>query len=137
MSEDDMIEIATAAAEKPVAKEKAKSKAKTKAKSKAPRARAEKPARLGHDYDFVGKVESLRISSGAGPEGFVFGLKGRHGKRRNFRFDAADAFTLNAMAHLVLAAHAGETRIGVRTAAEVDGVLVVREIESRPKIGKD
>ena len=137
MSEDDMIEITTAAAEKPVTKEKAKSKAKTKAKSKAPRARAEKPASSGHDYDFIGKVESLRISSGAGPEGFVFGLKGRHGKRRSFRFDAADAFTLNAMAHLVLAAHAGETRIGVRTAAEVDGVLVVREIESRPKIGKD
>ena len=64
-------------------------------------------------------------------------LKGfRAGERQNFRFDAADPFAMNAMSHLVLAAHAGETKIGIRTAAEVDGILIVRELESRPKLGK-
>jgi hypothetical protein len=81
-------------------------------------------------------VESIKLKSGAGAEGFEFGLRGRHGKRKNFRFDAADPFAMNAMSHLVLAAHAGETKIGIRTAAEVDGILIVRELESRPKLGK-
>ena len=114
----------------------AKSKTKSKSKAKAPRPKAEKPASPAQDFDFVGRVESLRVKSGAGPEGFEFGLRGRHGKRRSFRFDAADAFAVNAMAHLVLAAHASDTKIGVRTAAEVEGVLIVRELESRPKLGK-
>jgi len=114
---------------------KAKEKAKTKAKPA--RAKADKPARPDHGFDFVGKVESLVVKSGAGPEGFTFCLKGRHGKRKSFRFDSADGFAMNAMAHLVLAAHAGGTRLGVRSGAEADGVVIVRELESRPKLGKD
>lgn len=133
MTENETSETVAEAAEKPAKKAKDKSKPKTKAKT--PRAKAEKPAKPD-GFDFVGKVESLRVKSNAGAEGFQFGLKGRHGKRRTFRFDAADAFAMNAMAHLVLAAHASETKIGVRTGAEVDGVLVVREIETHPKIGK-
>ena len=118
------------------AKDDAKGKAKHKAKHKTARPKLAKPAKPGHDFDFIGKVKILRVRSGAGAEGFEFGLRGRHGKHRNFRFDPADAFAMNAMAHLVLAAHASHTRLGVRTAAEVDGILLVREIESRPKLGK-
>lgn len=43
---------------------------------------------------------------------------------------------MNAMAHLVLAAHASGTKIGVRTTADVEGVLIVSELESRPKPGR-
>ena len=140
MTENETAETVEVVAETPAKKTKKKAgeKAKDKKapKAKVPRAKAEKPAKP-EGFDFVGKVESLRVKSGAGAEGFAFGLKGRHGKRRTFRFDAADAFAMNAMAHLVLAAHACETKIGVRTGAEVEGVLIVRELESRPRIGKD
>jgi hypothetical protein len=141
MTDNETTETAEVAAEKPakkakdVNKPKAKAKAKTKPKKKTPRAKAEKPAKV-EGFDFVGKVESLRVKSGAGAEGFEFSLKGRHGKRRTFRFDAVDAFAMNAMAHLVLAAHANETKIGVRTGAEIEGVLIVRELATRPGIGK-
>ena len=136
MTDNETTETVEIAAEKPAKKAKAKRKTKAKSKVKAPRAKAEKPAKP-EGFDFVGKVESLRVKSGAGAEGFEFGLKGRHGKRRTFRFDATDAFAMNAMAHLVMAAHASDTKIGIRTGAEVEGVLTVRELESRPRIGKD
>lgn len=134
MTEQEAAEAVEVVVEKPVKKPKVKAKA--KAKAKPSRAKTEKPPRPAHDFDFVGKVESIKVKSGAGAEGFEFGLRGRHGKRKNFRFDAADPFAMNAMSHLVLAAHAGETKIGIRTAAEVDGILIVRELESRPKLGK-
>lgn len=132
MTEQETAEAVEVVIEKPVKKPKAK----TKAKAKPSRAKAVKPSRPTHDFDFVGKVESIRVKSGAGAEGFEFGLRARHGKRKNFRFDAADQFAMNAMSQLVLAAHAGETKIGIRAAAEVDGILIVRELESRPKLGK-
>ena len=143
MSENEIVEPVEAAAEKP-AKKKAKDQAKNKSKAKAKvlRGKAEKSAspdkaaKPADNFDFVGKVETLRVRSGGGAESFEFGLKGRHGKRKHFRFDAADAFAMNAMAHLVLTAHASDARIGVRTGAEVAGVLVVRELESRPGLGK-
>jgi hypothetical protein len=134
MTEQEAAEAVEVVVEKSVKKPKVKAKA--KAKAKPSRAKTEKPPRPAHDFDFVGKVESIKLKSGAGAEGFEFGLRGRHGKRKNFRFDAADPFAMNAMSHLVLAAHAGETKIGIRTAAEVDGILIVRELESRPKLGK-
>lgn len=134
MTEQEAAEAVEVVVEKSVKKPKVKAKA--KAKAKPSRAKTEKPSRPVHDFDFVGKVESIKVKSGAGAEGFEFGLRGRHGKRKNFRFDAADPFAMNAMSHLVLAAHAGETKIGIRTAAEVDGILIVRELESRPKLGK-
>ena len=140
MTENETSEAVAEAAEKPAKKAKVKSKAKVKAKeknkSKPPRVKVEKPARTEHDFDFIGKVETLRVKSGAGAESFEFGLKGRHGKRKSFRFDAADAFAMNAMAHVVLAAHANDAKIGVRAGPEVEGVLIVRELESRPKFGK-
>ena len=138
MTEQEAAEAVDVVIEKPVKKAKAKTKTKSKAKAKAKpsRPKAQKPPKPTHDFDFVGKVETIRVKSGAGAEGFEFGLRGRHGKRKNFRFDAADPFAVNAMSHLVLAAHAGDTKIGIRTAAEVDGVLIVRELESRPKLGK-
>jgi hypothetical protein len=132
MTEQEAAEAVEVVVEKSVKKPKVKAKA----KAKPSRAKTEKPPRPAHDFDFVGKVESIKLKSGAGAEGFEFGLRGRHGKRKNFRFDAADPFAMNAMSHLVLAAHAGETKIGIRTAAEVDGILIVRELESRPKLGK-
>ena len=134
MTEQEAAEAVEVVVEKSVKKPKVK--AKTKAKAKPSRAKTEKLSRPAHDFDFVGKVESIKVKCGAGAEGFEFGLRGRHGKRKNFRFDAADPFAMNAMSHLVLAAHAGETKIGIRTAAEVDGILIVRELESRPKLGK-
>jgi hypothetical protein len=140
MTEQETAEAVEVVIEKPVkkakvkAKTKIKSKVKTKAKPSSPK--AEKPSKPAHDFDFVGKVESIKVKSGAGAEGFEFGLRARHGKRKSFRFDAADQFAMNAMSQLVLAAHAGETKIGIRTAAEVDGILIVRELESRPKLGK-
>lgn len=134
MTEQETAEAVEVVIEKPVKKPKAKTKA--KAKAKPSRAKAVKPSRPTHDFDFVGKVESIKVKSGAGAEGFEFGLRARHGKRKNFRFDAADQFAMNAMSQLVLAAHAGETKIGIRAAAEVDGILIVRELESRPKLGK-
>lgn len=145
MSDNEMSESAETVvitAGKPGKKSKKKAAGKTggKAKAKAAkpaRAKTDKPAKPGHDFDFVGKVESLAVKSGAGPDGFTFSLRGRHGKRRSFRFDTGDGFAMNAMAHLVLAAHAGGTRLGVRTGAEADGVFIVRELESRPKLGKD
>ncbi|MCA3560325.1 MAG: hypothetical protein IOC82_04765 [Aestuariivirga sp.] len=142
MTENETIATVEVAAETPAKKAKTKDKskaedgAKPKVKAKAQRAKAEKPARPDREFDFVGKVESLRVKSGAGAEGFEFGLRGRRGKRRGFRFDSADSFAANAMALLVLAAHASGSRIGVRTAGELEGVLIVRELESRPKMGK-
>ena len=140
MTEEETTETVEIVVEKPAKKKpKAKEKAKAKVKGKAAAPKRDKPAKPpkpAPEFDFIGKVESLRVKSGAGPEGFEFGLRGRHGKRRSFRFDTADAFAMNAMAHLVLAAHASETKIGVKTGAEIEGVLVVRELESRPKLGK-
>jgi len=136
MTENETRVIAAEGANEASKKTKEKAKTKAKAKIKRPRVKAEKATKAAHDFDFVGKVETLRVKSGAGAESFEFGLKGRHGKRKSFRFDAADAFAMNAMAHVVLAAHANDAKIGVRTGAEVEGVLVVRELESRPKFGK-
>ena len=148
MTENDPNDTVETAAEQPAKKAKAKdkskdkakaklkAKSKTKSKTKAPRVKAKKPAETAPAFDYVGKVDSLRIASGAGAEGFEFGLKARHGKRKRFRFDPADAFAMNAMAHLVLAAHAAGTKLGVRTAPEADGILIVREVESRHKLEK-
>lgn len=144
MTEQDTAEAVAVAAEPPAKKEKSKArnkakekeKAKAKVKVKPPRDTAEKSAKADDAFDFVGKVDSLSVRSGAGPEGFAFSLRGRHGKRRTFRFDPADAFAMNAMAHMVLAAHSGGAKLGVRTGAEVDGVLIVRDLETRHKLGK-
>jgi len=138
MTDQDTADAASTAAEAApkTAKTKVKAKAKTKVKkAKTTRAKVVKTAAT-HDFDFVGKVESLLVKSGTGPQGFEFGLRGRHGKRGRFRLDPADPFAMNVMAHLVLAARASETKIGVRAGAEVDGALAVRELEIYPKIGR-
>lgn len=140
MTENEPIQAVEVTEERPAKKAKGKDKAKVKAqaggKAKPARPKTEKSARSTPDYDFVGRVERLRVTSGGGAQGFEFGLRGRHGKRRNFRFDTADVFAMNAMAQLVLAAHASAAKIGVRTSAETDGVLIVRELESGPRLGK-
>lgn len=138
MTDQDMADAAAAPAEVAPKTPKTKTKAKAKAKVKKPksaRAKAAKPE-PAHDFDFVGKVESLLVKSGTGPQGFEFGLRGRHGKRGRFRLDPADAFAMNVMAHLVLAARASESKIGVRSGAGDDGVRTVRELEIYPKIGR-
>lgn len=86
-------------------------------------------------FDFVGKVESLRVKSGGAADAFAFGLRGRGGKRRSFRLDGSDPIALNAMAQILVAAHASEAKIGVRAEAG-EGTSVVRELECRPKLGK-
>ena len=45
-------------------------------------------------------------------------------------------FVMGAMAQIVLAAHAGDSRIGVRIAAGGDAIPQVTELESHPKMGK-
>jgi len=138
--ETPQVEAATGKpAKKAKDKRKSKDKAKSKAKSKAKPARpaVEKPVAPVIGFDFVDKVDSLRVKAGAGAGGVEFSLRGRHGKRRSFRFDTADDFALIAMAHLVLAANSSGTKIGLRTGAEVDGVCIVHEAESRPRLGKD
>jgi len=114
----------------------ASAKTETKAKSKAKAPRKAKAAKAASTFDFIGKVESLLVRDGAGSEAFEFGLRGRHGKRRAFRLDAANPVAMTAMVHLVLAAHASEAKIGVRAGAESGGVALVREVERRPKLGK-
>lgn len=110
---------------------------KTKAKTKTAAPRKKKSAaEASAKFDFIGKVESLRVKDGAGSEAFEFGLRGRHGKRRSFRLDSANPVAMTAMVHLVLAAHASEAKIGVRAGEERGGVALVREVESRPKMGK-
>jgi len=84
------------------------------------------------DFDFVGKVESIRVQNVSGQPLFTFGLKGRSGVRRSFQITATDSFALNIMAPVVMAAHAAETKIGVRVG---DGDEVV-EVQSRPRLGK-
>ena len=141
MTDQDTAETVAVAAETPAKKQKVKerpnNKEKAKGKAKPPRSKAEKPIKDADAFDFVGKVESLSVRSGAGPEGFVFSLRGRHSKRHSFRLDPADAFAMNAMAHLVLAAYAGDAKLGVRTTGEVGGALIVCQLESRHKFGKD
>lgn len=92
-----------------------------------------KPAEDG--FDFVGKVESLRVKSGGAAGAFEFGLRGRGGKRRSFMLDGSDPIAMNAMAQILVAAHASEAKIGVRADAG-EGTVLVRELECRPKLGK-
>ena len=112
-----------------------KGKGRRKSRDAAPKP-AKHSVEPAPEFDFVGRVESLRVAGGAGAEVFEFGLRGRHGKRQRFRLDPASPFALNAMAHLVLAAHGTGAKIGIRAGDEVEGVIVVRELESRPRLGK-
>jgi hypothetical protein len=85
------------------------------------------------DFDFIGKVESIRVQNAPGQPLFTFGLKGRSGVRRSFQITTTDSFALNIMAPIVTAAHVAETKIGVRVGA---GDEVV-EVQSRPRLGKN
>lgn len=116
------------------AAEKANTEGRAKVKAK-PR-RVKPAADAANGFDFVGKVESLLVKSGNALGGFEFGLRGRHGKRQTFRLDSSDPAAMNAMAQILVAAHASEAKIGVRADAGTDGVPQVRELECRPKIGK-
>lgn len=85
------------------------------------------------EFDFVGKVESIRVQTASGQPPFTFGLKGRNGVRRSFQLTAADSFALNIMAAIVTAAHASDVKVGVRVGA-ADEVV---EVQSRPRLGKN
>jgi hypothetical protein len=97
--------------------------------TKANKARAVKTP----DFDFVGKVESIRVNNAPGQPLFTFGLKGRNGMRRSFQITSTESFALTIMAPIVTAAHAAETKIGVRVG---DGGEVV-EVQCRPRLGKN
>ena len=115
---------------KPIKSEQKAGSSKTKsAKTKAAKTKAAKTP----DFDFVGKVESIRVQNAPGQPLFTFGLKGRGGVRRSFQITATDSFALNIMAPVVMAAHAAETKIGVRVGT---GDEVV-EVQSRPRLGKN
>lgn len=108
-------------------------KAKVTARAKANVKTKEAPAKL---FDFIGKVESIVVKSEAGAETFEFGLRGRHGLRQTLALGTSDAFALNIMAPIVTAAHASDTKIGVRVAPREGGIPQVVEVASRPKLGK-
>ena len=92
----------------------------------------DKPAKTP-DFDFIGKVESIRVVNGPEQPLFAFGLRGRNGVRRSFHIAATESFALHIMPSIVTAAHAAETKIGVRV-GEGDEVV---EVQSRPRLGKN
>lgn len=122
---------ANAAVKKAGAKRSPKGDVKSSSKSKT------KAAKPPHDgFDFVGKVESLVVKGGSTGEVFEFGLRGRHGSRQVFRLRTSDSFSLTIIAPIVTAAHATESKIGVRALADEGGTHYVTEVASRPKLGK-
>jgi hypothetical protein len=110
--------------------------AKTRPARKPARAKAKTKPSDAHGYDFVGKVESIVVRGGGEASAFEFGLRGRHGARQTFRLRASDGFALTVMAPIVTAAHATESKIGVRVAPAETGELYVLEVASRPKLRK-
>ena len=96
------------------------------------KAKSAKPTKTP-DFDFIGKVESIRVVNGPEQPLFAFGLRGRNGVRRSFHIAATESFALHIMALIVTAAHAAETKIGVRV-GEGDEV---GEVQSRPRLGKN
>jgi hypothetical protein len=112
---------------------------KTRAAKKPARARAKTKKTKTSDaggYDFVGKVESIVVRGGGDAGAFEFGLRGRHGARQAFKLRTSDSFALAIMAPIVTAAHATETKIGVRVAPAEAGEHYVVEVASRPKLRK-
>ncbi|WP_421693706.1 hypothetical protein [Aestuariivirga sp.] len=112
-------------------------KTKVKTKTKASRGKLVEDALPAEsEFDFVGKVESLQVKTGSAPDGFEFGLRGRHGQRKSFRLDLSDPVALNAMTHILVAAHASEAKIGVKVDGSGEGIPQVKELAWRPKLGK-
>lgn len=118
---------------KPAAAEAApKAKASQAKKSSVPKATREKPVKTP-EFDFIGKVESIGINAVPGKPALTFGLKGRNGSRRTFEIPGGENTVVNAMATLLTAARAAQTKIGVRVGAN-DAVV---EVQSRPRLGKN
>lgn len=86
-------------------------------------------------FDFIGKVESVSVKSGAAA-GFEFTLHGRKGALKTFCLDAANSTVMSIMANVVISAHAGGEKIGVRVSANGEGNAVAVEIAFRRKLGK-
>lgn len=110
--------------------------AKARQTRKPARAKAKTKPGDAHGYDFVGKVESIVVRGGGETGAFEFSLRGRHGARQTFRLRASDNFALTVMVPIVTAAHATESKIGVRVAPAEAGELYVVEVASRPKLRK-
>lgn len=113
-------------------------------KAKRPKAAAKRGRRKASSkdkaatpaFDFVGRVESIRATSNpSGPE-FEFALHGRKGPSQSFRLNPEHGAAVMTMAHVVIAAHDNDAKIGVRTAQGGKGLPVVAEVVWRPKIGK-
>jgi hypothetical protein len=105
-------------------------------KKPARKAARGKPADIRR-FDFVGKVESIVVTTGGEADVFEFGLRGRQGARQTFRLKTSESFALNVMAPIVTSAHATEAKIGVRIAPVEGGVPYVVEVASRPKLLKE
>lgn len=118
-------------AEKPETIKKA-TKAKPAAKPKKPREPKAAPA----GFDFVGRVESIRVTGGAAGAGFEFALHGRKGARQSYRLGTEHGAAMIAMAHIVIAAHDKDAKIGVRSEKAGNGLPVAAEVVWRPKLGK-
>ena len=74
-------------------------------------------------------------SSASGPE-FEFAVHGRKGAHQSFRLNAGHGAGVMAMAHVVIAAHDKDAKIGVRSEKGGEGLPVAAEIVWRPKLGK-
>lgn len=95
-----------------------------------------KPKTAVPTFDFVGRVESIRArATSSGPE-FVFMLRGRKSSHQSFRLTGDHAAAMMAMAHIVIAAHDKDAKIGVRSEKSGEGGPVAVEIAWRPKLGK-
>ena len=112
-------------------------KPKLSAKAKAsPRTPADDTAPAANGFDFVGKVESLRVKAGAAPDTFEFSLRGRHGQRQSFKLDPSDPVAINAMVQILVAAHGLGAKIGVNAGSSGEGIALVKELAWRPKLRK-
>lgn len=85
-------------------------------------------------FDFIGRVESIRVKGSASGLEFEFALHGRKGTHQSFRLNAAHAATV--MANVVIAAHDKGAKIGVRSEKGGEGLPVAAEIVWRPRLGK-
>lgn len=108
--------------------------AKSRKNPAAAKAAADKTALKG--FDFIGKVESISVKAGPDGEVFEFGIRGRHGLRQRLQLQLSTHPARTIMASVVTAAHAAETKIGVRVASTEGGIPGIVEVVSRPKLGR-
>lgn len=114
----------------------------TKSKSRKPAAKSgrvkatPKPKAAAPAFDFIGRVESIRVTSGSSAPEFEFSLHGRKSSHQLFRLNGELGAAVMVMAQVVISAHDKNAKIGVRCKKGGDGLPVAAEIIWRPKLAK-